>query len=77
MSNEKKGFWSKVFGPKKSSGCCSVKIEEVPDDEALDTEAAKKEKDEKAESEADQSVPAPCCAGARPKSGRGGGGCCG
>lgn len=72
MSEEKKGFWSKVFTPKKSTGCCSVKIEELPDD-APDAEAAKE--GDNAEQEVAQPEAAPCCCGPRPKS-RKGGGCC-
>jgi hypothetical protein len=47
MSEEKKkGFLSKLFGPKKS-GCCDVKIEEIID-EAKEALKKKQDKIEKA-----------------------------
>lgn len=33
MENEKKSIWTKLFAPKKSS-CCSMRIEEVAEDDA-------------------------------------------
>ena len=70
MAEEKKGFWSKLKGSKKSSGCCSMKIEEIPEDAPEETGAEGKEKAKKAE-------PAPCCGGAKTPSRGGGGSCCG
>lgn len=31
--SEKKSFWSNFFGKKKAGSCCSVRIEEVPEEE--------------------------------------------
>ncbi len=78
MSDEKKGFWSKLFMPKKSSDCCSIEFHEEPEEPAAEEETAAKE-DTGTDSESGQPRPAPCCGGARmpirPR--RGGGNCCG
>ncbi len=68
MTEEKKGFWAKLLGSKKASGCCSVKIEEIPEDVPGETDT------EQAEKEAENEPP--CCGGPMPRRG-GGGGCCG
>lgn len=66
MTDEKKGFWAKLKGSKKSSGCCSMKIEEIPDEAPAAPAVEEKEK---------QADPGPCCGeGSTP---RRGGGCCG
>lgn len=75
MSEEKKGFWSKLFGPKKSS-CCSIKIEKEPEDAAAEGEAMSKEKAE-ADSSIKQPDPAPCCGLPKKPMRQGGGNCCG
>lgn len=76
MSKEKKGFWSKVFGPKKSSGCCSIKIEEERQDAAAEDETATKDKAATA-SESQSPGPASCCGWPKMPPRRGGGNCCG
>jgi len=68
MAEERKSFWSKLKGSKKKeSGCCSMKIEELPED--APEEAGRKD-------EGDAKQPAPCCGGGKNPSG-GGGSCCG
>ena len=75
MSEKKKGLWSKVFGPKPSSGCCSVTIEEETEEsEQKEAEAGDEAKDA---GRAKRPEPAPCCGGAPVPTGRGRGGCCG
>jgi len=33
MAQEKKGIFARLFGQQKSGGCCSVRIEEIPEEE--------------------------------------------
>ena len=44
MESEKKGFFSKLFGKGSScgcGGCCSMKIEEIPEETDKKTDAGK------------------------------------
>lgn len=69
MSEEKKGFWSKLKGSKKSAGCCSPTIGGIPEDAPEEAEAKETAK---------KAAPAPCCGGApTPRRGGRGGSCCG
>lgn len=60
MSDTKKGILSKIFGSKKS-GCCDLKIEEVPAQQ--EQNAAPKTSATKPSG----SPPPSCCCGSQPK----------
>jgi len=74
MSEEKKGFWSKLMGRKKSSGCCSIRIEEEPQDPTEKEPATRRNAQVAADGK--QPEPGPCCGGAKAPTRRGGGSCC-
>ncbi|MCK9459386.1 MAG: hypothetical protein M0R80_07080 [Proteobacteria bacterium] len=76
MTEEKKGFWARLKGSKKkASGCCSINIEEIPEDVPEETDVEVEEKETAKEKKAE---PAPCCGGIPTPRRRGGGsGCCG
>ena len=76
MSLESRGLWSKIFGTKKSSGCCSLSIEEVPEDAAPE-EGDAVEAAPQSGPDAQQPEPAPCCGGAKTPTRGGGRSCCG
>jgi len=79
MSEARKGFWAWLMRPKKSSGCCSIKIEEEEQgraNAAAESEAAAKQKAETGP-EAQRLRPARCCGGPTTPTRRDGGSCCG
>lgn len=47
MTEKKERFFSRIFKGGCGCGCCSVKIEEVQEDEAPNKENAPEEKEEK------------------------------
>ena len=75
MSEEKKSLWSRIFGHKESSACCSLKIEEVPEDAPAGRGTTPKGETQ-ADSDTKKPDSSPCCGGTSPSI-RGGGSCCG
>jgi bacterioferritin-associated ferredoxin len=46
LTDKKEGFFGRLFGSGSGCGCCSVKIEEVQEDESVNKESAPEEKKE-------------------------------
>ncbi|MDM7917072.1 MAG: hypothetical protein QUU85_17660 [Candidatus Eisenbacteria bacterium] len=63
MSDEKtEGFWQRIFGGKPAaSGCCSMKVEEITEDEAVKTDGKKKGESPKPDSGCEPG--SGCCCG--------------